>query len=133
MTISIGRAGEGDETTAARLHAISWDNEAALALICSEGPVDAAPVPAPPPTPEPVVQAPPTAAGEADAEELGAILDTTAEGIVMFDEAGNITACNRSAEALFGYQGEEFIQPNVSAGPKLYHSSEEGSSRSCQL
>lgn len=113
VTISVGHTEEGSETTAARLHAISWDDEAALALICSEGPVDAAPVPAPAATPEPVVQAPPTAAGEADAEELGAILDTTAEGIVMFDEAGNITACNRSAEALFGYPGEDLVKRNL--------------------
>ncbi|MBI5320892.1 PAS domain-containing protein [Bradyrhizobium sp.] len=116
VTISASHAG-GEEsepaTTAARLHTISWDDEAALALICSEGPVDAAPVPAPAIAPEPVQQALPTAAGEADAEELGAILDTTAEGIVMFDEEGNVTACNRSAEALFGYDGEEFVQRNL--------------------
>jgi PAS domain S-box-containing protein len=103
---------EASEPTAARLHTISWDDDAALALICSEGPVDAAPVPVPA-APEPVTEAPPVVAGEADAEELGAILDTTAEGIVMFDEEGNINACNRSAEALFGYDGEEFVDRNL--------------------
>ncbi len=114
VTISATHAGEAGcepATTAARLHTISWDDDAALALICSEGPVDAAPVPVPV-APEPVPEAPP-AGGEADAEELGAILDTTAEGIVMFDEEGNINACNRSAEALFGYDGEEFVQRNL--------------------
>ncbi|HXI07978.1 MAG: PAS domain S-box protein [Bradyrhizobium sp.] len=107
--------GEASEATAGRLHTISWDDEAALALICSEGPVDAAPVPIPAAAPEPAPQlpAPPAAAGEADAEELGAILDTTAEGIVMFDEAGNITACNRSAEALFGYDGKALLERNL--------------------
>ena len=108
-----GQAGGAPAATAARLHTISWDDEAALALICSEGPVDAAPVPAPSAALEPAPQAPPTGAGEADAEELGAILDTTAEGIVMFDEQGNITACNRSAEALFGYDGEAFVKRNL--------------------
>jgi PAS domain S-box-containing protein len=105
---------EGAEptSTAARLHTISWDDEAALALICSEGPVDAAPVPVPA-APEPITETPPVVAGEADAEELGAILDTTAEGIVMFDEEGKINACNRSAEALFGYDGEEFVNRNL--------------------
>ncbi|WP_038387359.1 sensor histidine kinase, partial [Bradyrhizobium elkanii] len=48
-------------------------------------------------------------AGHADAEELGAILDTAAEGIIMFDAEGNIHSCNRSAEALFGYDGDEFV------------------------
>jgi PAS domain S-box-containing protein len=105
--------GAAPATTAARLHTISWDDEAALALICSEGPVDAAPIPVPAIAPEPVPPPLPPSAGEADAEELGAILDTTAEGIVMFDEQGNITACNRSAEALFGYDGEQFIERNL--------------------
>ena len=111
VMISAGHAGQqGAEPipTAARLHTIAWDDEAALALICSEGPVDAAPVPAPIAAPEAL----PTV-GEADAEELGAILDTTAEGIVMFDEQGNVNACNRSAEALFGYDGDELVRRNL--------------------
>ena len=98
---------KASEPTAARLHTISWDDDAALALICSEGPVDAAPVPVP------AAPGPAAVVGDADAEELGAILDTTAEGIVMFDEEGNINACNRSAEALFGYDGEEFVNRNL--------------------
>jgi PAS domain S-box-containing protein len=52
-------------------------------------------------------------AGDAEAEDLAAILDTTAEGIVMFDAEGNIHACNRSAEALFGYDGEALMQQNL--------------------
>ena len=31
----------------------------------------------------------------------------------MFDAEGNIHACNRSAEALFGYDGNEFVQHNL--------------------
>jgi PAS domain S-box-containing protein len=106
---------EGAEptTTAARLHTISWDNDAALALICSEGPVDAAPVPMPAPPAAAEEVSPPAAAGAVDAEELAAILDTTAEGIVMFDEQGNISACNRSAEALFGHAGDELVKRNL--------------------
>ena len=60
-----------------------------------------------PPVPEPLP------VGHADAEELGAILDTTAEGIVMFDAEGNISSANRSAEALFGYDGEELARRNL--------------------
>jgi PAS domain S-box-containing protein len=41
------------------------------------------------------------------------ILDTTAEGIVMFDAEGNIHACNRSAEALFGYDGADFLERHL--------------------
>jgi PAS domain S-box-containing protein len=55
----------------------------------------------------------PSDVGHANAEELGAILDTTAEGIVMFDAEGNLNSCNRSAEALFGYDGETLVQRNL--------------------
>lgn len=107
-------------TTEAHLHTIDWDGASAHALICalpSAAPVVAAPLMA-----EPVVVIPdlPEAdfgaeldAGDADAEDLAAILDTTAEGIVMFDAEGNIHACNRSAEALFGYDGEALMQQNL--------------------
>ena len=95
----------------ARLYTISWDNEQALALIFSGTAMESADVAAA------IAQAPaapePSPVGHADAEELGAILDTTADGIVMFDAEGNLNSCNRSAEALFGYDGEEFVQRNL--------------------
>ena len=106
-------------TTEAHLHTIDWDGESAHALICALP--QAAPVVAAPALAEPVAVIPdlpePEAeleAGDADAEDLAAILDTTAEGIVMFDAEGNIHACNRSAEALFGYDGETLMQQNLS-------------------
>lgn len=103
-------------TTEAHLHTIDWDGASAHALICALP--QAAPVVAAPLMAEPMVVIPdlPEAdleAGDADAEDLAAILDTTAEGIVMFDAEGNIHACNRSAEALFGYDGETLMQQNV--------------------
>jgi PAS domain S-box-containing protein len=55
----------------------------------------------------------PSAVGAANAEELAAILDTTADGIVMFDAEGNINSANRSAEALFGYDGDELARRNL--------------------
>ena len=61
--------------------------------------------------PVPATEPPP--AGHADAEDLGAILDTAAEGILMFDAEGNVNACNRSAEALFGYDGAELADCNL--------------------
>jgi PAS domain S-box-containing protein len=108
----------------ARLHAISWDNDSALALIFTgAAPAQSAAAAEPPasqppvlPAAEPVLPAPePSAVGHANAEELAAILDTTADGILMFDAKGNISSCNRSAEALFGYDGEELVQLNLSS------------------
>lgn len=130
-------------TTEAHLHTIDWDGESAHALICAlpnpapiaAAPAVAEPVVAPPVAAEPVAAAPLVAeplvaeplveesfpyaselesqAGDADAEDLAAILDTTAEGIVMFDAEGNIHVCNRSAEALFGYDGEALLEQNL--------------------
>jgi PAS domain S-box-containing protein len=97
--------------TDARLFTISWDGDPALALIFSNTRTEAAAVAAA--FSEPIPAAAPSAAGHANAEELGVILDTTAEGIVMFDAEGTIRSCNRSAEALFGYDGAELVQRNL--------------------
>ena len=122
VTISASHDASGP-ATAARLHTISWDGESALALMfTAEAPPapaeEAQPVEAQSVEAKPVVAEPPAivvepAAGLVMAEDLAAILDTTAEGIVMFDAEGNIHACNRSAEALFGYDGNEFVQHNL--------------------
>jgi PAS domain S-box-containing protein len=96
--------------TEAHLHTIAWDGESALALIFAGNGAESSATAAPA---EPVAIAPPSAVGHANAEELGAIIDTTAEGIVMFDAEGNINSCNRSAEALFGYDGAELVQRNL--------------------
>ena len=108
---------------AARLYTIAWDGEQALALIFSNaGSAELAAVlnePVAESAPEPVFeqvseQIPePSPVGHANAEELGAILDTTAEGIVMFDAEGNVNSANRSAEALFGLDGTELVQRNL--------------------
>jgi PAS domain S-box-containing protein len=47
------------------------------------------------------------------AEELSTILDTTAEGIVMFDSLGRVVSCNRSAEALFGHDDSHMTALNL--------------------
>jgi PAS domain S-box-containing protein len=99
-------------TIDARLHTINWDNESALALIFTGAALDNA-IPAPAAEPAmPAVPAP-SAVGQTNAEELAAILDTTADGILMFDAQGNINSCNRSAEALFGYDGDELTKHNL--------------------
>jgi PAS domain S-box-containing protein len=109
VTISASQHTPGHAATDARLFTISWDGESALALICS----DSAANPTKAATAEAATAASPSAVGHANAEELGAILDTTAEGILMFDAEGNIHACNRSAEALFGYHGAALAQRNL--------------------
>jgi PAS domain S-box-containing protein len=99
--------------SAARLFTISWDGESALALMftpeATPAPVEEAKAPVAEP-PAIVIE---PAAGQVVAEDLAAILDTTTEGIVMFDAEGNIHACNRSAEALFGYDGNQFVRHNL--------------------
>jgi PAS domain S-box-containing protein len=112
VTISASHAtaqAEPPMATDARLYTISWDDESALALICSGAQNESAAIAAAVSEPEPA----PPAVGQADAEELAAILDTTAEGILMFDAGGNINSCNRSAEALFGYDGEALVQRHL--------------------
>ncbi len=112
VTISASHAtaqAEPPMATDARLYTISWDDESALALICSGAQNESAAIAAAISEPEPA----PPAVGQADAEELATILDTTAEGILMFDAEGNINSCNRSAEALFGYDGEALVQRHL--------------------
>ena len=96
---------------AAHLHTISWDGDSALALVFS-GAEESPPYPV---TRSNETPAPQMVAGQADAEELGAILDTAAEGVVMFDAEGNIHSCNRSAEALFGINGDDLVKQNLTA------------------
>ena len=139
VTISASQPTDADTPSAAadaRLYTISWDGDSALALIFSgtrhEGAAIAAAIaraePASEPdvsnrryrsltASEPAVSEPdasePSDVGHANAEDLAAILDTTAEGIVMFDAEGNIHAANRSAEALFGHDGDELARRNL--------------------
>jgi PAS domain S-box-containing protein len=87
------------------LSPISWDGEPAHALVLT-------------PAPEPETVAPSSepqdpVPGHATAEDLAAILDTAAEGIVMFDITGKIHSCNRSAEALFGRDGATLTQSSL--------------------
>jgi len=115
VTISAGHGASGQSApTEARLFTISWDGDSALALMLSPSPGTQAaaiqPIRATPSAPMLAGTGP--EADHAHAEDLGAILDTTTEGIVMFDAEGNIHACNRSAEALFSHDGGAFVRRN---------------------
>jgi PAS domain S-box-containing protein len=108
--------GQPPTATDARLYTISWDDESALALICSGAAIESDAVASAIAQAEPAEATPasvPSPVGQANAEELAAILDTTAEGILMFDAEGNINSANRSAEALFGCDGAELVQRNL--------------------
>jgi PAS domain S-box-containing protein len=103
--------GAADTPIEARLHTIAWDEDSAHALIFAGRPAETT-SPAAAPS-RPVAAAEPSAVGHANAEDLASILDAIADGILMFDAEGNINSCNRSAEALFGYDGAELAQRNL--------------------
>ncbi len=111
--VQIAATGRGDAPTEARLHGVSWDGDAAHALIFS------APRAAPA-GPAGASSAPPTAAIPAApieidtrAEELGTILDATDDGILIFDAEGRVLTCNRGAEIMFGYDDRDIVQHNL--------------------
>lgn len=54
------------------------------------------------------------ATATARAERLDAILDNSADGIIVIDARGNIEAFSRGAERLFGYPEREVLGRNVS-------------------
>ena len=90
---------------AAHLSSISWDGEPALALIFAHAPSEPKTLSEPPARTSPP--------GHPSAEDLATILDTAAEGIVMFDISGKIHSCNRSAEALFGRDGDTMTKSSL--------------------
>ncbi len=59
------------------------------------------------------------------AEELGAVLETTDEGVYGINTEGEITLINRAALELTGFTREELVGENAHA--VLHHSHEEGS------
>lgn len=91
----------------ARLFTITWDGDAAHALMFSGAHHEPA---------QAAVTAPVITVSNDDlthAEELSTILDTTAEGIVIFDGLGRLISCNRSAEALFGRNDSDMAALNL--------------------
>jgi PAS domain S-box-containing protein len=45
----------------------------------------------------------------AELNEVRSILDTATDGVVVLDREGRILSCNRSAEALFGYEAHQVV------------------------
>ncbi len=125
----ISAAKNGGRPADATLFAITWDGEPAHSLMFSSTHVEPSA-----PIIEPVITLP--SEDLLLAEELSTILDTTAEGIVMFDSLGRVVSCNRSAEALFGRddrpddlaQSDRFVcprKPARSAGLSRQHQGDE--------
>jgi PAS domain S-box-containing protein len=85
----------------ARLFSTPWDGESALVLMLA-GSTPAATAAEPGDKPD-------KAAGvaETQARELRAILDISADGVVLIGGDGRVVSMNRSAEALFGHQSRE--------------------------
>ena len=113
MPLSIATSDTGQTPILARLYTITWDDEPAMALIFSadgpsatdqpSAPQDIAETPGPTPRPpSPAVH-----------DQLASIIEAMADGIVMFDQEGNILSCNRSAEALFNEGTAELTQRNL--------------------
>lgn len=98
------------EPADARLFAITWDNEPSHALVFSGPRTATRSEPAPAVVITPVVV---PSDATTQAEELGTILDHTAEGVVVFDGEGRVLSCNRSAEVLFGRDDNEMAALNL--------------------
>ena len=97
------------EPADARLFAITWDGEPSHALVFSGPRADRIET-TPAAMIAPVVV---TSDDTTQAEELGTILDNTAEGVVVFDGEGRLLSCNRSAEVLFGRDDNEMAALNL--------------------
>ncbi len=104
--VIISAAKTGGRPTDATLFAISWDGEPAHALMFTGTHVEPSA-----PIAERALALPND--DSSLAEELSTILDTTAEGIVMFDSLGRVVSCNRSAEALFGRDDSQMTALNL--------------------
>ncbi|MEM7303298.1 MAG: ATP-binding protein [Pseudomonadota bacterium] len=53
--------------------------------------------------------APISSLGDVTADDMGSILDTATDGVLVLSPDGTINAINRPAEALFGYESEEVV------------------------
>jgi PAS domain S-box-containing protein len=83
---------------AARLHAVQFAGATALMLSVVAAPGER--------DDDAAIE---VARSEARADELEAILDTATDGVVVIDVRGRIGSMNRSAEALFGVNGTEYV------------------------
>ncbi len=84
-----------------RLFSVAWNGDNALVLMINTQPTESA-------------QARTSDAAlrrlEAENREIKAILDTATDGVLVLDRAGRVLSGNRSAQALFGYEGADLAE-----------------------
>ena len=89
----------------AKLQSIRW--EQASALMLSLVPSETAETPTDEPSAMPDEQASKLSRLRVEADEMRSILETATDGVVIIGTDGEIRSMNRSASALFNYDGEE--------------------------
>ena len=100
-TLTITAVNGKQKPVEGRLFSVAWNNENALVLMINTQVVS-----------EERAKASETSLRRAREEnnELRAILDTATDGVLVLDRAGRVLSANRSAEALFGYDGADFTE-----------------------
>jgi len=101
-TLSIATVNGSQMTVEGRLFSVAWGGENALVLMIdtqarAEGPAHA-------------VSDAALRRLENENSELKAVLDTATDGVLLLDRSGRVLSANRSAEALFGYEGRELTE-----------------------
>ncbi len=113
MPLSIATGDGSHAPILARLYTITWDDAPAMALIfAADAPGTTEQTSGPQRVAEtaaPAQQSPLPAVND----DLAFIIEAMADGIVMFDQEGNILSCNRSAEALFNEAATRLTQCNL--------------------
>jgi len=104
-TLTISTVNGSQKAVEGRLFSVSWNRENALVLMINTQRD----------TGEQQARANDQALRRAEAEnqELRVILDTATDGVLVLDRAGRILSANRSAQALFGYDGSELAERSL--------------------
>jgi len=114
MPLSIATGDASHAPIAARLYTITWDGEPAMALIFApDAPATTEHALPPQRVVEPATPQLQSQPLPALNDDLASIIEAMADGIVMFDQEGNILSCNRSAEALFNESAAQLTERNL--------------------
>ena len=100
-TLTISTVNGKQKPVEGRLFSVPWNNENALALMINTQAV----------TDEGATAAVASLRRvEGENHELRAILDTATDGVLVLDRAGRVLSANSSAQALFGYEANDFVE-----------------------
>ena len=113
MPLSIATGDGSHAPILARLYTITWDDAPAMALIfAADAPGTTEQTSGPQRVAETAAPAQQSLSPAVN-DDLAFIIEAMADGIVMFDQEGNILSCNRSAEALFNEAATRLTQCNL--------------------